>query len=95
VDVQVRKVSEYLGMTDTGGRELDDVRPGIQQAWRADVQANGAVGPPPLDGTAAALDPALWFWGKWGCTRCERAKRKLPIGRPCEGCRFPDDGDGA
>ena len=26
---------------------------------------------------AAALDPALWFYGKWGCTFCERAGRRL------------------
>ena len=90
VDVQVRKVSEYLAMTNTGGRDLEEVRLVIQQAWKADIEEHGAVGPEPLDGTAGALDPALWFWGKWGCTRCERARGKLPIGRPCGGCRFPD-----
>jgi len=27
---------------------------------------------------------------KWGCTRCERAGRRVPIGDPCGTCRFPD-----
>ena len=52
VDVQVRKVSEYLRMTDTGGADLEGVRSTIQQVWRIDVEARGAVGPEPLDGTA-------------------------------------------
>lgn len=83
VDVQVRKVTEYMGVTDTGGLDLDEARRFIRQAWTADVADRGAVGPRAIDGTAAALDPALWFWGKWGCTRCERAAKKLPIGSAC------------
>jgi hypothetical protein len=66
VDVQVRKVTEYLGVTATEGLDLEAARPLIQGAWQADVRKAGAVGPPGLDGTAAALDPALWFYGKWG-----------------------------
>jgi hypothetical protein len=90
VDVQVRKVTEYLGVTATEGLDLEAARPLIQRAWEADVRENGAVGPPGLDGTAAALDPALWFYGKWGCTYCERAGRKLPISYACGRCRFPE-----
>lgn len=92
VDVQVRKVSEYLGVVDTGPLPLDEARPLVQQAWGRDVADNGAVGPPPLAGTAAALDPALWFWGKWGCTRCEATRRRQPIGSACTCCRFPGRG---
>jgi hypothetical protein len=89
VDVQVRKVSEYLSVTDTGDLDLDVARPVIQAAWSRDVAEDGAEGPGLLDGTAAALDPALWFWAKWGCTRCERSGRPLPIGTACRHCRFP------
>jgi hypothetical protein len=89
VDVQVRKVTEYLGVTATEGLDLEAARPVIQRAWESDVHKNGAVGPAGLDGTAAALDPALWFYGKWGCTFCERAGRKLPISHACVRCRFP------
>ena len=78
VDVQVRKVSEYLGAVDTGGLDLEAARPIIQAAWAEDVRAHGATGPGALTGTAAAVDPALWFWGKWGCTRCEREGKTLP-----------------
>jgi hypothetical protein len=88
VDVQVRKVTEYLGVTDTGGHSLEKVRGVIQDAWEA--QANEVVGPNEIEGTAAGLDPALWFMGKWGCTFCERWKRKAPISRACEHCRFPE-----
>jgi hypothetical protein len=86
VDVQVRKVTEYLGITQTAGRELEAVRGEIQQAWRA--LADSAVGSPALAGTCAALDPALWFFGRWGCTFCERAGRRIPIGSACTACRY-------
>ena len=76
VDVQVRKVSEYLGITQTAGRDLEAVRSEIQRRWSA--LAGSAVGSPALSGTCAALDPALWFFGRWGCTFCERARRQDP-----------------
>ena len=41
VDVQVRKVTEYLGVTDTSALELDDARPRIQSAWATDVSKHG------------------------------------------------------
>jgi hypothetical protein len=74
VDVQVRKVAEDLGMTRTQELSLEDLRPVIQRAWQEDVQAHGAEGPSGLATTSAALDPVLSFFGKWGCTRCERAR---------------------
>ena len=89
VDVQVRKVTEYLGVTDTAGRSLDDVRAHIQAAWAADVAAHGAVGPGGLTNTPGALDPALWFYGKWGCSFCERARRRMPVADVCHECRYP------
>ena len=88
VDVQVRKVTEYLGVTDTNNRDLESARAIIQGAWSRDIAENDAVGPPALGESAAALDPALWFWGKWGCTRCERAGHQLPIGPPCRQCHL-------
>jgi hypothetical protein len=89
VDVQVRKVTEYLGVTDTGGLSLDDARPVIQQTWAADVARHGAAGPAGLANTPGALDPALWFYAKWGCTFCQRAGERRPISDACESCRFP------
>lgn len=89
VDVQVRKVTEYLGVTDTGGLPLEDVRYAIQQTWARDVASHGAAGPDGLEDTPGALDPALWFYAKWGCTFCQSAKQKRPISPVCEQCRFP------
>jgi hypothetical protein len=89
VDVQIRKVTEYLAVTDTGGADLEAVRPVIQETWRQDVEQHGAVGPGGLENTPGALDPALWFFAKWGCTFCQAAKRKRPISDICGECRFP------
>jgi hypothetical protein len=88
VDVQVRKVTEYLGLTATAGRDLDKVRPVIQQAWQAALAVQPAAGPPELEGTAAALDPALWFFAKWGCSTCEQAGKRQPISPVCDHCLF-------
>ena len=90
VDVQVRKVSEYLGVTRTKGQDLERVRTLIQQVWAEDVHRHGAEGPGPLVNTPSAVDPALWFYGKWGCTRCEQARRKMPISDICRECRFDE-----
>jgi hypothetical protein len=89
VDVQVRKVTEYLGVTETMGADLEDVRSSIQETWRIDVERHGSSGPDGLANTSGALDPALWFYAKWGCTFCERAGHKRPIAEPCRECRFP------
>lgn len=89
VDVQVRKVTEYLVVTDTGHLDLDTARSVIQETWRLDVERHGAVGPAALTDTPGALDPALWFYAKWGCTFCQVAGRKRPISKVCDGCRFP------
>jgi hypothetical protein len=88
VDVQVRKVTEYLGVTDTNDLDLDKARALIQARWSEDVRSSGAEGPIPLAGTAAALDPALWFYAKWGCTWCERKSTKIPISELCNTCQI-------
>jgi hypothetical protein len=59
VDAQVRKVTEYLGFTDTNGLDLGKVRSVIQARWSEGVRSGGAEGPIPVAGTPAALDPAL------------------------------------
>ncbi len=94
VDVQVRKVTGYLGVTNTEGQDLEDVRALIQATWAKDVAEHGADGPAGLRDTPGALDPALWFYGKWGCTFCERAGRRLPISPVCEECGFLRGGHG-
>lgn len=88
VDVQVRKVTEHLGVTATLGHDLERVRIRIQRAWQEALGAGDAAGPEALRGTAAAVDPALWFWGKWGCSFCERARKRLPIHAVCAQCRL-------
>lgn len=77
-------------MSDTAGRSLEDIRGALQQLWHQEVRRAGAAGPEPLAHTPAALDPALWFYGKWGCTHCEQAGHRRPISSLCEGCRFDE-----
>ncbi len=89
VDVHVRRVTENLGVTDTRGRKLNnETKREIQSAWRAAVTATSIGGPSRIRNTCAALDPALWFFGKHGCSHCERSKQQLPISRACHHCQL-------
>jgi hypothetical protein len=59
----------------------DEARPIIQAAWAADVREHGAGGPAPLEGTPAALDPALWFFGKWAARSARSGAAVAPSRR--------------
>lgn len=91
VDRHVRRVTENLGITDTRGSSLEKARPIIQSTWRKAVQTVDIGGPPGIAGTCAALDLALYLFGKDGCSECEKEKRRKPIRvTVCNHCvRFP------
>ena len=86
VDTHVRRVTQNLGVADTRNLSEAQVRSVIQAAWKA--AATGIGGPEGIAGTAAALDPALWFYGKNGCSHCEALGQQAPIGEACGGCRL-------
>lgn len=91
VDVQVRRVTENLGVTDTRGLPLGrDVKRRIQSAWQEAVSAADFGGPARISGTCAALDPALWLFGARGCSFCEKQGRRIPITKACNSCRLFD-----
>jgi hypothetical protein len=89
VDVQVRRVTENLGVTDTRGRKIELIRQTIQDEWQIRAQREGVDGPSPLRNTCAALDPALWYFGRVGCSYCEDAGHRIPISPVCSACRLP------
>ena len=90
VDVQVRRVTEYLGVTQTYGATLNrKIKRRIQDAWSAAVAAAKIGGPERIAGTCCALDPALWFYGKHGCSHCKSVARRVRFGRACNYCCFP------
>lgn len=90
VDVHVRRVTENLGVTSTRGSDLNStIKNEIQQAWSDAVAEARIGGPERVAGTCAALDPALWFYGKHGCSHCERVERQVRFGRACDSCRLP------
>lgn len=88
VDVQVRRAAENLGIADTQGLKLRKAKPIIQNACRKAVAEAKIGGPDRIAGTSAALDPVLWFYGKYGCSYCEKSGRQVPIGKACEYCRL-------
>ena len=88
VDKHVRRVTGNLGVVDTRDMSEGEARQVIQDTWRAAVAKTRIGGPPGIADTCAALDPALWFFGKHGCSHCERVGRILPIGRACDHCQL-------
>ena len=86
VDRQVRLVTENLGITSTQDIPLASAKCTIQTAWKDAVDAGDIAGPPGIRGTCAALDPVLWFFGKYGCSHCKKIGRREPISRGCRSC---------
>ena len=91
VDVQVRRVTENMGVTDTRGLPLGgNVKRRIQSAWLEAVSAADFSGPPQIAGTCAALDPALWLFGARGWSFCEKQHHRIPINEACDSCQLFD-----
>ncbi len=88
VDVHIKRVTENLGVTDTGELSVGKAKPIIHSAWREAIAAARIGGPPGIAGTCAALDPALWIFGKYGCSVCERRNKLMPISPACKGCHL-------
>ena len=89
VDMRVRRPTENLGVTDTLGLQTKEAKQRIQSAWRSAVQCARIGGPQGIADTCAALDPALWFFGKHGCSHCERIGQRAPISHVCDNWRLP------
>ena len=85
VDTHVRRVTRNLRVVDAA-REGATGKRMIQAAWRDAVTSGNIGGPSGISGTCAALDPALWSFGKFGCSHCEEISRRVPIGRACRAC---------
>ena len=86
VDIQVRRATENLGVTTTRGLPLRKAKPVIQQTWKDAVSEAEIAGPAGIEGTSAALDPALWFFGRHGCGHCRKAGQLVSFGRACDFC---------
>ncbi len=88
VGVHVRRITENLGVSDTQDMSIEEAREVIQDTWHDAVAATRIGGPPGLTDICAALDPALWVFGKYGCSHCENAGQQVPIGRACDHCQL-------
>ena len=89
VDIHVCRVTENLGVTGRQRLVAEKDRGIIQSVWR-DASATAKFGGPSgIGDTCAALDPALWYFGKFGCSHCEKVGQRVPISRACSHCQFP------
>ena len=88
VDVHVRRVTETLGVSDTRSTPLEEARPVIQGVWREAVSISRIGGPPGIVDTCSALDPALWTFGKYGCSYCYKVGKPVSISSACSSCQL-------
>ena len=88
VDVHVRRATENTGVVDTQGMSDGEARKVIQGTWRAAIASTKLGGPDGITDTCAALDPALWLFGKFGCSHCEKVGQLMPISRACDHCQL-------
>lgn len=88
VDVHVRRVTGNLRVVDTLDMSEREARQVIQVTWEAAVARTKIGGPLGIADTCAALDPALWLFGKFGCSHCEKVGQPVPIGQACNRCRL-------
>ena len=94
VDIHLRRLTRNLGLLDSGGdiAEIDasdasrDAE--IRRIWRDAAHRAKIEGPSELGGGPGALDPALWFFGRYGCKPCQELARPVRFGHVCDACRF-------
>lgn len=96
VDKHVRRVTKNLKIarTQDNGKFDEEIREAWGKAVEAAQKTKGKIeGTEPLRGTNAALDPALWFFGKYGCTYCESTAKGqwTRFGDACDYCRLRKD----
>ena len=88
VDTHVRRVTRNLGVLGTQAASGEPAKQDIQTVWQTAVASTKIGGPTGIADTSAALDPALWTFGKYGCSHCENVPEPVPIGRACAHCRL-------
>ena len=88
VDTHVCRATSYLGVTNKQSLTPEKDRKLIQSVWHSAVATTNIGGPERISGSCAALDPALWFYGKHGCSQCQTVGYKVRIGRACTYCQI-------
>ena len=80
VDTHVRRLTQDFGVTDTPKcRSAEQAGRAIQSFWKKAVGAVDIGGPARIAGTCAALDPALWYFGKNGLDDAPKTRQLLGI----------------
>ena len=87
VDTHVRRITECLRVTDTRRLSMEKARPTIQRFWKKAIDAVDIGGLAGIAGTCAALDPALWYFGKNCLADAPRTRRVLGMCEDRSACR--------
>jgi len=91
VDSHLRRLTRNLGLLDKGAEiaKVDANRDAeIRRIWRDAAHRAKIEGPSELGGGPGALDPALWFFGRYGCKPCEKWAKPVPFGHVCDACQL-------
>lgn len=88
VDSHVIRATENLGMAKKDNLDLNKDAKYIQSVWQSAVSTTEFEAPEGIKDTCAALDPALSFFGRYGCGHCAKVGNPVRIGLACNHCRL-------
>lgn len=87
VDAHVNLATHNLGMVKKENLDKTQLTEYIQSVWRSAVATNKIEEPDDFQSTCAGLDPALSFFGRYGCGHCDKVGKPIRMGLACNHCR--------
>ena len=88
VDAHVRLATENLNIAKKDRAVTSDDAHYIQSVWRSAVNLMQLEEPDDVRDTCAGLDPALSFFGRFGCGHCNKVGAPVRLGRACNYCKL-------
>ena len=88
VDSYVTQATENLGMAKKDNLDPTKDAAYIQSVWQSAVSGADFEAPEGIRNTCAGLDPALSFFGRYGCGHCAKTGTPVRIGIACNHCRL-------
>ncbi len=88
VDAHVSLATHNLGMVKKENLEKTQFNDYIQSVWRSAVATIKVEEPDDFQSTCAGLDPALSFFGRYGCSHCDKVGQPVRMGLACNHCKL-------
>ncbi len=88
VDAHVSRATHNLGMVKPDKLDGSNDSNYIQSVWRSAVATIQIEQPDDFQSSCAGLNPALAFFGRFGCGHCDKIGKPVRIGLACNHCKL-------